>query len=238
MWQMGAHIMHAYVNCKILLGISISVIILLAQTSSVAAVNDQDLVWGIKVNDRFDYNVEIGFHNASSVIELDTQMYVIIDELNTITDHATSLGHLAMFSLAIGSYTTYWSNGSVMDSLWLDELNQLNPIVAYPVGNWTLLTELFEAANPYAEVIQNSTMLNHTRADYPFSGNVISMVFQKSTGIPQSILYNVTWDGTITVYVKLTLIRSTTTQTDLLYILGGLVVVVVIVIVIVFIRRK
>jgi hypothetical protein len=239
---------------KILLGISIVFIILLTQTSSVAAVTDQGLEWGIEVGDRFDYNVEVEFHNTTMDLIIDDEMYVIINELPTIADHITSGAQLPMLHLAINSYTTYWDNGTVMDSLWLDILNIGIPFMCYPIGNYSLLTELFEASPATTIITQNTTIMNYTVVDQPYSGNVHTMVFQKSNGAPVSTLFNGTWNSVASVHVDLALIQSTTITTttasgttgtttgigdsNLILILGGATAVVIVVFAIVIIRRK
>ena len=160
--------------------------------------------------------------------------------------------------MSINSYTSYWENGTVMDNVWVDQVN-LNPLIAYPVGNWSLLTEIFLDGLPSAIITQDTAILNFTAVDNPNPGNVQEMVFLKSFGIPQSRFYNVTWGSETTVFVELTLTSwttvTTTTTTNtttsgttgtttgggdstLILILGGSAAVTVLVIVLVIMRRK
>lgn len=246
--------MHIHVNLKILLGISISVIILLAQTSSVTAVNDQGLVWGVEVGNRFDYNFELRYHNTTVDLIIDSTMYVIINELYSIPDHVTSINQLLGFHIAYGSYTTYWANGSIMDYLWSDYVPLGAPFIVYPVGNWSLMAQLFESTAPTAEINQDSTTLNYTVANVPNPPNVLTTVFLKSNGVPLSQLNNVTWGSETTIYFEQTLIESSTTQSTTtstttgtntgmgdnitILMMGGVAAIIVLVIVFFIVRRK
>ncbi|MFW9910649.1 MAG: hypothetical protein ACFFEF_19005 [Candidatus Thorarchaeota archaeon] len=224
-----------------LLGLSIATIILFSQVVDVAAINDQGLVWGIEVNDRFDYDVELEFHNSDTDISINDKMYVIVNELNTIPDHVTLLSHITIFSLSLGSYTTYWENGTTMDSLWLGIMNGMNPFVAYPIGNWRLLGEIFEDSAP-AVITQNATMMNCSLVDYPIPGNVHETIFLKNSGVPSSQLYIRTWDSDTTLFMNLTMITTSPYPGDggsaLILILGGVVASAIVIIVIVRVRRK
>ncbi len=239
---------------KILVGVSIVTIILFAQISGITAANNQGLEWGIDVGDRFDYDVKVEFHNTSFDLSIDSEMYMIINALSEIPDDVTSGGQLAIFGLGINSYTTYWENGTIMDSVWLNEANYGSPLIAYPVGNWILLTEIFQDSLPSAIITQDETILNHTVVDIPNPGNVHKMVFLKSFGIPQSQFYNVTWGSETTVFVELTLtswttVGDTTTSgttgttvgegdNTLLLILGVGTAVVIVIVVILIMRRR
>ena len=231
--------MHRNKSIKILLCISIVTIILFAQTANVTAINDQGLVWGIEVDDRFDYEVEIEFHNSTMDLTIDDEMYVIINELNPVPDHVTSGPHLSIFSLALGSYITYWDNGTVMDSLWPSTIKH-SPFMAYPIGNWSLLTQIFEDGAPTVVVTQDTTILNYSATDIPNPGNVQQIILLKSNGALQSQFYNVTWGSETTVFMELTLLSSTTAggNIDLTLILGGVAVVAIVVVALVIVRRK
>ena len=230
---------------KVLLGVSIVTIILFSQTASVTAVNDQDLVWGIEVDNRFDYNVELEFQNSTTNVSIDDRMYMIVNELITIHDHVTSLSHLTIFNLALGSYTTFWKNGTIMDSFWLDIMSGMNPLVAYPIGNWSLLAQIFEDAAPSVVITQNTTTMNYSLVDIPVPGNVHEVISLKNSGVSYSHLYIRTWDSGTTLFMNLTMIEtpsvtgSNTGEGDstIILILGGGAAV-AIVVVIVIMRRK
>jgi hypothetical protein len=235
---------------EVLLGISIVAIILFAQTANVTAINDQGLEWGVEVGDRFDYDFEVSYHNSTFDLELTSEMYVVINALGSISDNVTSLPNIPIPSLYLGDFTTYWSNGTVMDDFWKGIPFMGATFIAYPIGNWTLITQLFEDVYP-SGVTQNATMLNYTIVDIPIAGNVVSQVYQKSNGVTMSQLYDLAW-GETTVYVKMTLTSSTTSTTTsgttgtatgggdntLILILGGGAAIAIVVIVIVFMRRK
>ncbi len=230
-------------SLKILLEISLVIIILFSQTISVTAINDQGFTWGIEVGDRFDYNIKIEYHSSTMNVSIDDKMYVIVDELNAIPDHVTQLSDLTIFSLALDSYTTYWENGTIMDDLWFDVLDVANPFSAYPVGNWSLLAQIFEDASPVV-ITQNTTMMNCSLVDYPVPGNVHETVFMKSSGAPHSVLYIRTWDSGTTIHLDFSIIHTptetgtSTGEIDNILVLlagGGVLIIVVVVIII---RRK
>ncbi|MDH4213406.1 MAG: hypothetical protein OEV85_05760 [Candidatus Thorarchaeota archaeon] len=225
-------------SLKILLGLLIVTIILFAQTAGVSAINDQGLVWGIEVGNRFDYNIKLEYHSSTMDVSIDDKMYVIVDELNTIPDYVTQLSDLTIFSLALESYTTYWENGTIMDDLWFDVLDVANPFSAYPVGNWSLLAQIFEDASPVV-ITQNTTMMNCSLVDFPVVGNVHETIFLKSSGVPHSILYIRTWDSGANIHLNLTMIQTPTGTVDIILalVIGG-VVLVTVVAVVVIIRRK
>lgn len=226
---------------KALLGISIAAIILFSHAVNVAAINDQGLVWSIEVNDRFDYNVEVEFHDSTTNVSVDDKMYVIINELNTIPDHVTLLSHITIFSLSLGSYTTYWENGTAMDSLWLGIMSGMNPFVAYPIGNWSLFTQIFEEAAP-AVITQNTTMMNCSLVDYPVLGNVHETVFLKNSGVPSSHLYIRTWDSETTLFMNLTMIATNPYPVEgesaFILILGGAVTSAIIIIIVFLVKKR
>jgi len=229
---------------KILLGLSVITIILFAQTTSVAAINDQGLMWGVEINDRFDYNVELEFQDSTTSVSIDERMYAIINELEPIPDHVTILSHLTIFRLSLGSYTTYWENGTIMDSFWIDVVDLPNPFVVYPIGNWSLISQIFEDAAPVI-ITQNTTVMNYSLLDFPVLGNVHETIFLKSSGVPLSNQYIRTYDSGATIHMNLTKIETpATTETNtgdsdstLILIIGGGALVATLVIVVI-IRRK
>lgn len=236
---------------KVLLSLSIVTIMFFAQVSGVAAANNQGLEWGIEVDDRFDYDFDVSYHNSTFDLELTGEMYVIINSLGDISNDITSLPNIPIPSLYLGTYTIYWSNGTVMDDFWKGISFMGVPFIAYPIGNWTLMTELFEDVT-HTIVTQDASVLNYTYVDVPVVDNVVSMVFQKSDGVARSQSYDIEW-GDATVNIEFTLTSSTTTTTTttgtsgtstaegvsplILALVGGAVIVVII-IVIVIIRRK
>ena len=230
---------------KVLLGLSLIATILFAQTASVTAINDQGLVWGIEVDNRFDFSVEVEFQNSTTNLSIEEKMYMIVNELNTIPDHATLLTDLTIFSLALGSYTTFWENGTIMDNFWFDIMSGSNPLAVYPIGNWSLLAQIFEDAAPVV-ITQNTDTMNYSLVDFPVVGNVHEVISRKDNGVPNSHLYIRTWDSGTTIFMNLTIIDTptatgtTTGEGDntLLLILGGGAAVAIVVIVVVIIRRK
>ena len=230
-------------------------IILFAQISSVAAANNQGLEWGIEVGDRYDFDFDVSYHNSTFDLDLTGEMYVVVNLVGDISDDIVALMNIPIASLYLGTFTVYWSNGTVMDDFWLGIPFMGTTFLYYPIGNWTLMAELFEDAFPTG-VTQDTSILNYTVVDVPAAGNVMSQVFQKSNGVASSMRSHVTWSDT-TADVEFTLTSSTTVtttttttttsgttgttgtgDTTLILILGGGAAVAIVVIVIVMMRRK
>ena len=232
-------------HLRFMLGLSIVAIFLISQTANVTAINDQGLVWGIEVNNRFDYRVEVEFQNSTTNLSIEEKMYMIVNELNTIPGHTTLLTDLTIFSLALGSYTTFWENGTIMDNFWFDIMSGSNPLAVYPIGNWSLLAQIFEDSAPVV-ITQNTDTMNYSLVDFPVVGNVHEIISRKDNGVPNSHLYIRTWDSGATIFMNLTIIDTptatgtTTGEGDntLLLILGGGSAVAVVVIVVMIVRRK
>ncbi len=235
-------------NMKLLLGLSMMLLLFISQASNVVAANNQGLEWGVEVGDRLDYDVEVTYHNTTLDLDLDDQMYVIIDDLPSIADDITSLLHLVHPSMILEHYTTYWANGTVMDELWENTL-KMTAFTLFPIGNWSLITQLYEDETSSANVTQDSSTLTLTFENIPNPGNNQTMVLSKVDGGPIYSLYNVTWGMETSVTVKLT--RETpTASTDttfnsppepditLLLVLGGSAAVVVVILILILIRRK
>ena len=199
-------------NLKLLLGISLMFLLIISQASNVTAANNQGLEWGLAVDDRLDYDVKIEYHNTTLDLEIDDEMYVIVIDIPSISDDITSLNQITTFNMNLGYYSTYWENGSIMDSLWMHTLH-LAPIWVLPIGNWVLVTQLFVDATPTAIIAQDSEIFNSTIEDIPNPGNVQSTELLKSDGATSSWVYNVTWGSETTVYVELTRQISTTSTT-------------------------
>lgn len=217
-------------------------VLIFSQAFNVAAVNNQGLEWGVAVDERLDYDVKVSYHNTTLDLEIDDEMYVIIDDLPSIADDIAGLGQLVLPSMILEHYTTFWANGSLMDELWENTL-KIAPCRFVPIGNWILMTQLLEDATPTATLTQDSSILNFTVEDVPNPGNIQSTVFLKSDGASSSYLYNVTWGSETQVFVELTRQITTTTSTGppndytLLLVIGGASVVAV-VLILVIVRRR
>ncbi len=230
-------------NLKLLFGISLMFLLIFSQASNVTAANNQGLEWGLEVDDRLNYNVKVEYHNTTLDLEFDEEMYVIVNDIPSISDDITSITQLTTFNMIFGYYSTYWENDSIMDSLWMHTL-KLAPITVLPIGNWVLVTQLFTDATPIAIMVQDSSIFNYTIEDIPNPGNVQSSELLKSDGATSSWVYNVTWGSETTVYVELTRQISTTTSTGqtlgdntLLIVIGGVAVVAVVLILVILRKR-
>ena len=88
---------------RFMLGLTIVTIFLISQTANATAINDQDLIWGIELNNRFDYGVELEYRSSAMNVSIDDKMYVIVNKLNTIPDHVANdgLSQVQIFSLSL-----------------------------------------------------------------------------------------------------------------------------------------
>jgi hypothetical protein len=100
---------------KTVLGFSLMGLFMLSQVSCAAVANNQGLEWGIDVNDRIHYDIEIDFHNSTLDFQIDDGMYLIIDDLPAINDDIIGLSQLCLPTMVLNHYTTYWENGTSMD---------------------------------------------------------------------------------------------------------------------------
>ena len=117
------------------------------------AANNQGLEWGVEIGDRFDYDVNLTYHNATYDLTIDQGMYVIIDYLPVIPDNVSTAAQISFLG-----FTTYYDNGTEMTSVWRDVL-MLVPFYLLPIGNWTLITELYDANMPPGEIYQDEAIL-------------------------------------------------------------------------------
>jgi hypothetical protein len=234
---------------RIMFGILVMLLLINSQTSHVAAANNQGLEWGFDVDDRFDYNVEVTFQNTTLDLAIDDEMYVIIDDLPIIADDIAGFGQLVLPSTVLGHFTTYWVNGTVMDDFW-EKTMKMNPFKPLPVGNWNLITQLWEANIPVPDLAQDSLTMTYTFEDLPNPGNNQTAVNSKIDGAPTYFLYNVTWGSETTVFVEVSREIPTSTtgsptgtttpdgDNTLLLVLGGSAAVVVVVLILVIMRRR
>jgi hypothetical protein len=107
------------------------------------------LKWGVEDGARFNYTVEVSYRSETLDLDVVDEMYVIIDGLHGIPDHGFGLSEL------VALYTTYWSNGTVMDQFWF--VIHEWPFDIFPIGNWSLVRDYF-LDSAYNEVIENESL--------------------------------------------------------------------------------
>ncbi len=230
---------------KLLLGLSMMFILLISQASNVAAANNQGLEWNVVVDNRFDYDVKLTYHNSTFDLDIDDQMYVTIDDVPSIPDNVTSLAQLTFLD-----FTTYWDNGTAMDNVWKDILS-LIPFMIYPIGNWSFITQLIEDINPQADLNQDASVLTTTTPPNEYHNTTFTLMKSDGalahlqtdwirTGSEDSMSVELIREGYTT--------SATTTNTTgtnpldgdntLLLVLGGSAAVMVVVLSLIMIRRK
>ena len=225
---------------KLILALSMMCFFLVSQISIVTAANNQGLAWGIEPNDRFDYAVEVIYHSDTLDLNIGDEMYVIVNSLPAIPDDVNHFVQLAVYN-----FTTYWSNGTTMDSLWYDVVH-LIPFYVLPIGNWSLIEELTLEATPTVQVTQDASYFSRTGAPTEhYNGTDVLMksdgviaygkVDWNRTGTGDTLSVELIRDG----YVLPTTSSTATASGDatLLY-LGLAVAVPVVIVVAIMIRRR
>jgi len=168
--------MDSYKSMRTLVGLAFISLFFISQTINVAAANNQGLEWGVEVDDRFDYDVKVIYHNDTLDLDIVDEMYVIIDGLPSIADNITSLAQLTFLD-----FTTYWDNGTVMDDFWWGVLS-LIPFILLPIGNWSLMETLTEEADESVEVTQDATYFTASRTPSETYNSTYTLM--KSNGTP------------------------------------------------------
>lgn len=149
--------MRSYMSSEKLVPLPLMIfMILVALIPAVGAINNQGLEWGVEIDDRFDYEVNLTYHNATYDLTIDDEMYVIINDLPGIPDDVSSAAQLTFLD-----FTTYWYNGTEMTHIWKDIL-MFVPFYLLPIGNWTLISELRDASTPEGEFYEDEDILRVT----------------------------------------------------------------------------
>ena len=110
----------------------------------VAAATDQGLEWGVQNGDRFDYNM----HENSDGNVADEALYMTVTSRPTIADGISNWAAVPGVDIDI-----FWANGSSMgfSALIFLGIFFVDGEFCFPVGNWTLLTEL-RGSDPDADI--------------------------------------------------------------------------------------
>ncbi|MGY5878723.1 MAG: hypothetical protein RTV31_00675 [Candidatus Thorarchaeota archaeon] len=109
--------------------------------TSVSAFTNQNLHWGISVNQRFDYNVyyefvmydEYGYMSSDVNKSTHDRVYHIVESLPMIANDIDNLTDIPTITSPESS--CYFENGTRMEHGYLWEV--------YPVGNWNLIIDLW-----------------------------------------------------------------------------------------------
>ncbi|UCE10295.1 MAG: hypothetical protein JSW61_15195 [Candidatus Thorarchaeota archaeon] len=151
------------------------------------------LKWGVSVGSRADYTISM---EADGTTVLEEEFYVIVSDLENLADQSWDTEILSL------EIQYFWKNGTEFDPSFHGMLiSNLLPSWILPVGNWTLITEVFtrirtEGVNDTPEFWgfswESSHALGHlNRGDVEYSKtdgmlNVLSyevmmVVFQRDT---------------------------------------------------------
>ena len=101
----------------------------------VAAATDQGLEWGVQNGDRFDFNM----HEDSDGVVTNEALYMIVDSRPSIANGISNWAAVPGVDIDV-----FWGNGSSMgfSALIFLGIYFVDGEFCFPVGNWTLLTEL------------------------------------------------------------------------------------------------
>lgn len=101
----------------------------------VAAATDQGLEWGVQDGDRFDFNM----HENIDGVVTNEALYM------TVTSRPSIANGISNWNAVPGvGVNIFWANGSTMgfSAVIFIGIFFVNGEFCFPVGNWTLLTEL------------------------------------------------------------------------------------------------
>lgn len=112
----------------------IVLIIISYAPKDVSSVNSQSLDWGIEEGQRFDFTLQLVQNGTLMIGE---EIYLLVADLPEINEAFTSLNRIPLTLVS-----QYWINGSEYDHplSWNRHVEHL----AYPIGNWYILTTLGE----------------------------------------------------------------------------------------------
>lgn len=114
---------------------------------TVSAATSQGLEWGIVVGDQWNFDIT---STEEGVVELDEVIYVEILTRPTIPNIITTLSEVPA-----PTFDMTWANGTSLgwSALIFIFLFIASPAVVFPIGNYTLLAELYNA-----DVFYNGTV--------------------------------------------------------------------------------
>ena len=210
-----------YKDGKVILGMLLLPLLILSQATNVIAVNNQALDWGIEAGNRFNYDLEVTYHNATYSLDIIDKMHVIIDDLPVIPDNISHLYELAFYD-----FTTYWNNDTYMDDFWTNVMH-LIPFYAIPIGNWSLIRDLYEEVNPPVAIEEDKSTFKVTQGPGEFynstqiimkSDGVLAYLYMEwnRTGMEDYLTIKLTFEGYVlptstTTAISTTITNSTTT---------------------------
>ncbi|MFW9975314.1 MAG: hypothetical protein ACFFDQ_08625 [Candidatus Thorarchaeota archaeon] len=100
--------------------------------------------WGIEIDDRFYYHMALYYPNSSNNLDLD--YYVIVDELPNIDENITNIPSIwESAAYEENNFCSFYlmNDTSIRSQTVSDDLRLNLHWSAYPVGNWSLINDLF-----------------------------------------------------------------------------------------------
>ncbi|MFX1260452.1 MAG: hypothetical protein ACFFAZ_00050 [Promethearchaeota archaeon] len=129
------------------LSLRIIVVIVLTLTicvGSTEGLTNHGFYWGIEIGDRFDYHMELRLPDSSKNKALD--YYVVVDDLPSIDENITDIPQITGDVYDWNNYHSFYlMNDTRITSQTniSDDLRQTLHWRAFPVGNWSLVNDLF-----------------------------------------------------------------------------------------------
>ncbi|MHA1930399.1 MAG: hypothetical protein ACTSV2_17645 [Candidatus Thorarchaeota archaeon] len=203
-------------------------------TSSVVAVTNQNLSWGISVGQRLDYDYyrESLFFNDTrfedfSIIR-DFQFYHIIESLPAISDDIESGGDLP----DTPNRTCYYANGT--------EPTFPFRLYVIPIGNWDLIIDLWiESGVNESEIVDTPQFVGYNATWSWDDGNttyIYAEIYSRSTGVLHTLQqYSPVSENFIT---SLEIVLIPSDDIPVIYILAAGGIVSVVIVAIVLMKRK
>ena len=121
-------------------------------TGIVSAATSQGLEWGIVVGDQWNFDITA---TEEGVTELDEVIYMEVLERPTIPNIVADLSELPFDDLELN---ITWANGTSLEWSYLIFIFLLiaSPSFIFPIGNYTLLTELYNADSFYNGTVSDT----------------------------------------------------------------------------------
>ena len=210
------------------------VIVAFLLMTPVAAATDQGLEWGVQDGDRFDYNM----HQSVGADVVDEALYMTVTSRPSIADGISNWAAVPGVYIA----DVFWANGTSMGWAALIFLGVffVDGEFCFPVGNWTLLTEL-RSSDPDAEITDSLLFWGFSWRGTFMDPEIqihVSVDYLKSDGF----LAHYTWETVNQTSQETTFTASITRQglflQDNMLLIGGGVVLVLILAIVCMKKKK
>ncbi len=200
-------------------------------TSLVSAANNQNLEWGVSVNQRFDYNLHIEYNVESGSDDSNTPYFVVVDSLPDIPDNIAFEPDLPN-----PNFDLFYLNGSDGSGYFVS-ITFWNVI---PIGNWDMIIDLWLGIPIVKETdIVNTSELVGYNYTYSFENktHVYTQLYSKSNGVLHTFEMSYRDEIDPSIYRVREIIAVAGGDIPILYIAGA-VGVGVIVILAIFVKKR